>query len=97
MSGQEYENGVPLGDLSFRAQNEPGNPPRNAWTMWMSNGTGVGDNGDIMVKINSNGTLKYCTTCDFSNASTYGISDEGGTPITDEGGSPITDEGGGGL
>ena len=47
---------------------EPDNPAEGTAIPWMSNGTGLGDEGDIMVKVNVGGTVKYCTLCDFSNA-----------------------------
>ena len=54
----------------FVAQAEPDDPEAGTSVPWMSNGTGLGDEGDIMVKVNVGGTIKYCTLCDFSNAST---------------------------
>jgi hypothetical protein len=38
----------------------------NGYVMWMSNGTGSGDIGDIMIKINASATTKTITLVDFS-------------------------------
>jgi len=34
--------------------------------MWMSDGTGAGDDGDIMMKITAGGSTKTATLADFS-------------------------------
>jgi len=50
------------------AMSEPDDPTENIAITWMSNGYGVGDEGDIMVKINIGGVVKYVTLVDFSEA-----------------------------
>ena len=70
---------------------EPSNPAEDTSIIWMSDGYGVGDEGDVMCKINVGGVVKYATIVDFSTASPIpGIQ----TPITDEDGFEITDEDG---
>ena len=76
---------------------EPDNPSEDTSIIWMSNGYGVGDEGDIMCKITVNGISKYATIVDFSTASTVpsaagAITDEDGFAILDENGNPITEE-----
>lgn len=45
---------------------DPANPAEGAWIMWMSDGTGAGDDGDIMMKITAGGSTKTATLVDFS-------------------------------
>jgi hypothetical protein len=46
---------------------DPAAPPNNSHIMWQSDGSGSGDDGDIMIKItNSLGTTKTATLIDFS-------------------------------
>lgn len=47
---------------------EPSGPPGSNgwWYLWVSNGTGDGDAGDLMVKIRSGGATKTHTLVDFS-------------------------------
>ena len=47
---------------------DPANPAEGSFVTWMSNGTGSGDDGDIMVKITAGGTTKTITLIDFSAA-----------------------------
>ena len=47
---------------------EPDDPALNTAIQWMSDGTGLGDEGDIMVKINFGGVVKYAILVDFSAA-----------------------------
>jgi len=45
----------------------PADPPENGrGVLWCSNGSGVGDVGDIMVRIRHNGVWKYTTLVDFA-------------------------------
>jgi len=44
---------------------EPGDPPDEHSVMWCSNGTGTGDVGDIMLKIQHGGVVKSTTLVDF--------------------------------
>lgn len=45
---------------------DPTDPDEGRWVMWMSDGTGSGDAGDIMISINSGGTVKTGTVVDYS-------------------------------
>ena len=45
---------------------DPSDPPSGESVMWMSDGTGAGDAGDIMMKINVGGTTKTITLVDYS-------------------------------
>jgi len=54
------------GVLTLRESAQPSAPDSGASQIWMSNGTGTGDAGDIMVIINSGGTIKTNTLIDFS-------------------------------
>lgn len=50
----------------LEASKDPANPPEGRAVMWMSDGTGSGDDGDIMVKVTAGGTTKTITLIDFS-------------------------------
>ena len=45
---------------------DPDAPSEGQWVIWMSDGTGAGDDGDIMVKIKAGGVTKTTTLIDFS-------------------------------
>ena len=45
---------------------DPDNPAEGASVIWMSNGNGSGDDGDIMIKITAGGVTKTVTLVDFS-------------------------------
>ena len=45
---------------------DPADPDEGANVQWQSDGTGSGDDGDILVKINVGGTVKITTLVDFS-------------------------------
>jgi hypothetical protein len=45
---------------------DPDNPEEGSSVLWMSNGHGTGDDGDIMIKITSGGVTKTVTLVDFS-------------------------------
>ena len=47
---------------------DPANPAEGRTVIWMSDGTGAGDDGDVMVKITAGGTTKTVTLIDFSAA-----------------------------
>jgi len=53
--------------LSFTSA-EPPDPVANECVQWVSNGTGAGDAGDVMMKINDGTTVKTVTLVDFSAA-----------------------------
>lgn len=56
------ENPVLIGDRS----SDPDDPPEGAFTIWQSDGTDSGDDGDIMIKITAGATTKTATLIDFS-------------------------------
>ena len=45
---------------------DPSNPVEGNSVIWMSNGNGTGDDGDIMIKITAGGATKTVTLVDFS-------------------------------
>lgn len=45
---------------------DPSNPSEGQSVLWMSDGTGTGDDGDILMKITAGGTTKTVTLVDFS-------------------------------
>jgi len=45
---------------------DPDNPEEGSSVIWMSNGNGSGDDGDIMIKITAGGSTKTVTLVDFS-------------------------------
>jgi hypothetical protein len=52
-------------NLSER-NSDPGNPAEGNSVIWQSDGTGSGDDGDIMIKITAGGSTKVATIIDFS-------------------------------
>jgi len=54
--------GLVLSELS----SDPGDPSEGCSLIWQSNGTGSGDDGDIMMKITAGGVTKTITLADFS-------------------------------
>lgn len=59
----DVKGGLTLRELS----SDPGSPDEGASVLWMSDGTGTGDDGDIMVKITAGGITKTGTLVDFSS------------------------------
>lgn len=45
---------------------DPANPAEGSAVIWMSNGSGSGDDGDILIKITAGGATKTATLVDFS-------------------------------
>lgn len=45
---------------------DPADPPEGYYVQWMSDGTGTGDDGDILIKITAGGSTKTATLVDFS-------------------------------
>lgn len=55
--------------INFTAQTaEPADPVNNSAVMWMTDGTGAGDAGDVMVKVTSGSVTKTITLVDYSAA-----------------------------
>jgi hypothetical protein len=67
-------NGISLGDSTYgwagiwgqELSADPTNPSEGSHVIWQSNGTGSGDDGDIMMKITAGGVTKTATLVDFS-------------------------------
>lgn len=59
---------VPRNTLGGNATSaDPVDPPANSHVIWQSDGTGSGDDGDIMIKItDAGGTTKTATLVDYS-------------------------------
>ena len=45
---------------------DPASPAEGYAVLWMSDGTGTGDDGDILIKITAGGSTKTATLVDFS-------------------------------
>lgn len=45
---------------------DPSDPAEGNYVIWMSDGTGTGDDGDILIKITAGGVTKTTTLVDFS-------------------------------
>lgn len=56
------ENTTPLVERT----SDPEDPEEGNAIIWMSDGTGAGDDGDIMIKITAGGVTKTATLVDFS-------------------------------
>ena len=70
-SGLSIDLGAPSGfgwaSLSIKERNaDPSDPNEGHSVMWQSDGTGSGDDGDIMMKITAGGVTKTATIVDFS-------------------------------
>lgn len=50
---------------------DPAKPAEGGYVIWQSDGTGIGDDGDIMIGITAGGASKYATLVDFSGATTW--------------------------
>lgn len=50
----------------YELSTDPSDPPEGHSVIWQSNGTGAGDDGDIMIKITAGGSTKTGTLIDFS-------------------------------
>lgn len=56
-----------LQGVTFEELNaDPPDPDEGEWVMWMSDGSGSGDDGDVLLKITAGGTTKTATLVDFS-------------------------------
>lgn len=45
---------------------DPADPAEGNFVLWMSDGTGTGDDGDILIKVTASGTTKTTTLVDYS-------------------------------
>ena len=45
---------------------DPADPPEGMATLWQSDGTGTGGDGDILIKLTAGGSTKTATLVDFS-------------------------------
>lgn len=60
---------APFGSLNGKERSSDlSDPPEGQFNSWMSDGTGSGDDGDIMMKITAGGVTKTVTLVDFSAA-----------------------------
>lgn len=48
---------------------DPPDPPEGQSVIWQSDGTGLGDDGDVLIKITAGGVTKTGTLMDFSGLS----------------------------
>jgi hypothetical protein len=51
---------------AYERDADPTDPDEGQFVIWMSDGTGSGDDGDIMIKITAGGVTKTATLVDFS-------------------------------
>ena len=58
----EYPGALPIVERS----SDPADPDEGRAVIWQSDGTGSGDDGDILVKISAGGSTKTTTLIDFS-------------------------------
>jgi hypothetical protein len=59
--------GVYFNTLYFQEQSaDPDDPPDGMTVVWMSDGTGAGDDGDIMAKVTAGGSTGTATVIDKS-------------------------------
>lgn len=55
------------GSLTFTEKSaDPSDPAEGSYIIWQSDGTGAGDDGDILIKITAGGVTKTATLVDFS-------------------------------
>ena len=50
---------------------DPDAPGEGYFVIWMSDGTGLGDDGDVMIASTAGGSTKYGTLFDFSGGSAW--------------------------
>ncbi|MCP3681612.1 MAG: hypothetical protein GY861_02885 [bacterium] len=62
LQGDEWNENHILPALSA----DPSDPDDGNSVIWMSDGTGSGSDGDIMIKVNVGGTTKIATLLDYS-------------------------------
>ena len=68
VNGNQYNDGTAsLDALILREKSsDPADPAEGQSVIWQSDGTGAGDDGDLMVKITAGGVTKTTTLVDFS-------------------------------
>lgn len=54
-----------LGNI-IEKSSDPSDPSEGAAVIWMSDGTGTGDDGDVLIKVTAGGATKTVTLVDFS-------------------------------
>ncbi len=50
---------------------DPAKPAVGASVLWVSDGSGLGNDGDLLIATNIAGTVKYKIIVDFSSASVW--------------------------
>lgn len=50
---------------------DPTEPTEGTWVMWMSDGTGKGDDGDVLIASMAAGTAKYSIVFDHSAGTNF--------------------------
>ena len=50
---------------------DPPQPSEGQWVLWMSDGTGKGDDGDVMIASTAGGTTTYGTIFDHSGGGAW--------------------------
>jgi hypothetical protein len=50
---------------------DPAEPAEGEYVIWMSDGTGKGDDGDVLIASKAGGTTKYATLFDHSSGSAW--------------------------
>jgi len=64
MSGTKY--GTPATIAMVEKSSDPADPPEGHSVIWQSDGTGTGDDGDILIKITAGGVTATATLVDYS-------------------------------
>lgn len=62
----ELTSGLVYQNTYIELSADPNDPPEGMYTLWQSDGTGSGDDGDMMMKITAGGVTKTITLVDFS-------------------------------
>jgi len=52
--------------VGIERDTDPTDPAEGRWVIWMSDGTGAGDDGDLMIKLTAGGVTKTGTLADHS-------------------------------
>lgn len=62
----KLKNDLTVGILRSELSADPPNPEEGHWVIWMGDGTGSGDDGDVLLKVTAAGATKTATIVDFS-------------------------------
>lgn len=63
--------GIPDPVTLKEQSSDPDEPAEGVAVIWLSDGTGKGDDGDVMIAVKAGGTTKYGTLFDHSGGSAW--------------------------